>query len=147
PIGTGPYSVVDYEPDQRILLQRFDGYWGGQPEIAEIVVRNIPDPGTLVLELEAGTIDLIMFAPPRDVVRLDGEGYAAMPFGAVNSAYLAINNQTVSDPELRRAICYAIDQNVLLQNAYAGLGEPMFTVARPGSWAHEPSVTGYAYDP
>ncbi len=147
PVGTGPYSVVEYEPDQRILLARYDGYWGGQPAIEEIVVRNVPDPGTLVLELEAGTIDLIMFAPPREVVRLDGEGYRAMPFGAVNSAYLAINNQTVSDPELRRAICYAIDQNVLLQNAYAGLGEPMFTVARPGSWAHEPSVAGYSYDP
>lgn len=146
PVGTGPYRVVEYEPDQRILLAANDDYWGGAPAIREIVVRNIPDPGTLVLELEAGTVDLIMFTPPRDVVRLAAAGYEALPFVAVNSAYLAINNATV-DTELRRAICYAIDRDVILDTAYAGLGSPQLTLARDDGWARDFSVPGYVYDP
>ena len=146
PVGTGPYFVTEYEPDQRIVLTRFDDYWGGAAAIPQVIVRNIPDPGTLVLELEAGTVDLIMFTPPRDVLRLDAAGFNAMPFGAVNAAYVALNNVNLS-PELRQAICWALDRDVLLETAYAGLGEPMLTVARAGSWAHDPSVTGYVYDP
>lgn len=146
PVGTGPFTVVEYEPDQRIVLSRYDGYWGGPAALEQVIVRNIPDPGTLVLELEAGTVDLIMFTPPRDVVRLDGAGFNAMPFGAVNAAYVALNNANL-EPALRRAICWAIDRDVLLETAYAGLGDPMLTVARAGSWAHDPSVTGYVYDP
>jgi peptide/nickel transport system substrate-binding protein len=146
PIGTGPFSVSEYEPDQRIVLARNDAYWGGAPSFEQVIVRNIPDPGTLVLELEAGTVDLIMFTPPRDVVRLDAAGFRARPFGAVNSAYLALNNATV-ETDLRRAICWAIDRDVLLETAYAGLGEPQFTMARAGGWAEDPTVTGYTYDP
>ena len=146
PVGTGPYFVTEYEPDQRIVLTRFDDYWGGAAAIPQVIVRNIPDPGTLVLELEAGTVDLIMFTPPRDVVRLGGAGFNAMPFGAVNAAYVALNNVNLSR-ELRQAICWALDRDVLLETAYAGLGEPMLTVARAGSWAHDPAVTGYVYDP
>src|SRR5690606_18007258 len=33
-VGSGPYTVTDYEPDQRIVLSRFDGYWDGTPELA-----------------------------------------------------------------------------------------------------------------
>ncbi|MBX3143768.1 MAG: ABC transporter substrate-binding protein [Trueperaceae bacterium] len=146
PVGSGPFSVVEYEPDQRILLQRFDAYWDGAAQLAEIVVRNIPDPGTLVLELEAGTVDLIMFTPPQEVVRLGNSGFTPMPFGAVNSAYVALNNATLGT-ELRQAICLAIDRNVVLDTAYAGLGTPQYTIAKDGSWARDPSVSGYTFDP
>ena len=145
-VGSGPYTVTDYEPDQRIVLSRFDGYWDGTPELAEIIVRNIPDPGTLVLELEAGTVDLIMFTPPMEVVRLGGAGFTPMPFVAVNSAYVALNNANL-DLDLRQAICYAIDRDVVLSTAYAGLGQPQFTVARDDGWARDTSVSGYSYDP
>jgi peptide/nickel transport system substrate-binding protein len=146
PVGTGPFTVAEYEPDQRIVLARYDGYWGGPAAFEQVIVRNIPDPGTLVLELEAGTVDLILFTPPREVVRLDAAGFNAMPFGAVNAAYVALNNADL-EPALRQAICWAIDRDVLLETAYAGLGEPMLTVAKAGTWAHDPTITGYAYDP
>ncbi len=146
PVGSGPFSVVEYEPDQRIALTRFEGYWDGTPQLAEIIVRNIPDPGTLVLELEAGTVDLIMFTPPMEVVRLGGAGFTPMPFGAVNSAYVALNNANLGEG-LRQAICYAIDRDVVLSTAYAGLGQPQLTVARDDGWARNPQVSGYSYDP
>jgi peptide/nickel transport system substrate-binding protein len=33
PIGTGPYKFVSWTPGQAVVLERFDGYWGGKPEV------------------------------------------------------------------------------------------------------------------
>jgi peptide/nickel transport system substrate-binding protein len=138
--------VTEYEPDQRIVLSRFDDYWGGPAAFEQVIVRNIPDPGTLVLELEAGTVDLILFTPPRDVVRL---GNGRLRAHAVRGGQRRLRGAEQRPPraDLRRAICWALDRDVLLETAYAGLGDPMLTVARAGSWAHDPTVTGYVYDP
>lgn len=146
PVGSGPYFISDYEPDQQTVMTRFQDYWGGAPIIETIVARNIPEPATLVLELEAGTVDAIMFAPANEVARLDSAGFDVLSFGSVNTAFVALNNSTVP-VELRRAICYAVDRDVLLNTAYAGLGKPELTIALPGTWAYDASVPGYSYDP
>ncbi|MBX3142162.1 MAG: ABC transporter substrate-binding protein [Trueperaceae bacterium] len=147
PVGSGPYVIAEYEPDQQIVMTRFEDYWGGPANIETIVTRNIPEPATLVLELEAGTVDAIMFAPPDEVARLGDAGFDVISFGSVNTAFVALNNARLADVELRRAICYAVDRDVLLNTAYAGLGQPELTIALPGTWAQDPSVPGYGYDP
>lgn len=78
--------------------------------------------------------------------RLDDAGFDVLTFGSVNTAFVALNNARL-DVELRRAICYAVDRDVLLDTAYAGLGQPELTIALPGSWAYDASVPGYTYDP
>lgn len=146
PVGTGPYRLVEYQPDQQLVLERFEYYWGGRPKIEQIVARNIPEPATLVLELEAGAVDAILFTPENDVARLGAAGFQVMPFGSVNTAFVALNNTTVPTP-LRQAICWAVDRDVLLHTAYAGLGVPETNIALPGSWAQDPTLEGYYYDP
>lgn len=146
PVGSGPYRIVEYEPDQRIVLERNEDYWGGVPFIEQIVARNIPEPATLVLELEAGTVDAILFTPENDVARLGAAGFQVIPFGAVNTAFVALNNTTVPTP-LRQAVCWAVDRDVLLNTAYAGLGRPQTTIAIEGSWAADPTLEGYYYNP
>lgn len=147
PVGSGPFQITRYLPDQQIDLVRYDDYWGGTPVFETVTIRNIPEPGTLVLELEAGAVDLITFAPNSHVHRLEALGFSPMLFGSVNTAVLAINNATVTDTDLRRAICYAIDRDVLLNNVYAGMGRPQTTLALPEGWAYNPEVPGFGYDP
>ena len=33
PVGTGPYKFVSWTPGESVVLERFDGYWGEQPEV------------------------------------------------------------------------------------------------------------------
>ncbi len=147
PVGSGPFSISRYLPDQQIDLVRNEDYWAGTPHFETVTIRNIPEPGTLVLELEAGTVDLITFAPNSHVQRVADLGFTPMLFGSVNTAVLAINNATVPDVDLRRAICYAIDRDVLLNNVYAGMGRPQTTLALPEGWAYNPDVPGFHYEP
>ena len=43
PIGTGPYRLVTFAPDDRTVLQRFDGYFAGPAKNPGVVLKVVPD--------------------------------------------------------------------------------------------------------
>ena len=145
--GTGPFMIGECAEDERLVLERFDDYWGGRPNLDTITFRGIPDVGTQVLELETGGIDMALFAPPKEGQRLEDLGFNVMEFGRRNWAQLVFNMTTVTDLDLRRAIAYAIDRQALIDVAYAGYGVPMDQLAVPGSWAYDENASSYTYDP
>ena len=59
PIGTGPYMLDNWERGSQIVYSRFDDYWG-EPAIAETAVLRWNQEGAArLLELQAGTVDMI----------------------------------------------------------------------------------------
>ena len=72
-IGAGPYKVVSFEPGSKLVLERFDDYFGDKPAIANVVVRNLPDIGTQQAELMSGGVDW-MFKVPLDLAESDPDG-------------------------------------------------------------------------
>ena len=51
PVGAGPYSVVSFDPGQQLVLEAFDGYWGGKPKTARLTLKAITEPSTRVAAL------------------------------------------------------------------------------------------------
>src|SRR5271165_3168229 len=58
PIGTGPYKLVDYQLNARIVLERNDDYWGGKPPIKHVTFEIIKDPSARVAAIQSGQVDL-----------------------------------------------------------------------------------------
>src|SRR6266852_2415222 len=102
PIGAGPYKVVDFRADDRIVLEAFDQWHGGAPKIKHIIVRIIPDATTRVLEMRRGTVNFeVNEIPFENVSEFDGKS----DFKVVKSPgsvyqYIAIN---MRDPALSKA--------------------------------------------
>ena len=48
PIGSGPYKLVQYQRNSRIVLEAFDKYWGPKPKIKKVTVLIIKDPSARV---------------------------------------------------------------------------------------------------
>src|SRR6202047_647684 len=48
PMGTGPYRLAEYELNSRIVLERYDNYWGPKPKIAHVTIEIIKDPSARV---------------------------------------------------------------------------------------------------
>ena len=146
--GSGAFRLVadEYVRDQQMVLEKFPDYWGGEPYLDRVVVRLIPDEATAVIELEQGTIDFMEFALSKDVARLEAAGYQPFIFGFINWANVAINLETVTDVALRKAMCYALDSQAIIDGVYAGLGKVQKTLGYPGSWLENTEV-GYPYDP
>src|SRR4029079_7934176 len=55
PIGTGPYALAAFRPDDRLALKRFDGYFGGPAKNPGLVLKVVPDDTMRGLELRKGT--------------------------------------------------------------------------------------------
>lgn len=154
-VGTGPYKVASFEPGQRLVLERFEDYFGDKPEIGTIVVRNIPDVGTQQAELMSGGID-VMLKVPRDLA----ESLGATPMAEhlsgpdLRIGFLVLDAGGHTDPDgpltkvkVRQAINHALNTEEMAKYLIGGSAEAIHTACHPAQFGCDTSVTAYPYDP
>jgi peptide/nickel transport system substrate-binding protein len=151
PVGTGPYKLVRFAPDDRLVLERFDGYFGGPAKNAGLVLKVVPDDTMRGLELRKGTVDLVVNDVVPDIVwQMQREGRLRIAHGPGSDyAYIALN---LTDPilghaDVRRAIGYAIDRDAIVKYLRRGFASTAVGIIPPMSWAFEPNVFDFRHDP
>ncbi len=158
PIGTGPFRFDEYRRGEYVHLVRNEDYWqAGLPQIDEIYFQFIPDSAQRVIAMETGRIDVALrqVIPPADVARLVSEGHAKLvdpnAYGALGAgATLVINMRDApfNDVRVRQAMSYAIDRQLIVDNAFNGQGAPKVSPFHSGTLYFDASaVTTYDYDP
>jgi peptide/nickel transport system substrate-binding protein len=151
PIGTGPYRLIQFVPDDRVVLAAFDQYYGGRPRNDGLVLKVIPDDTMRGLELRKGTVDLVVNDLSPDIVwQLQQEGRMRVETAAgTDYAYVGMNLQ---DPalgrlEVRKAIGYAIDRGAIVKYLRRGFAATAVGIVPPMSWAFERNVFDFTHDP
>jgi peptide/nickel transport system substrate-binding protein len=151
PIGSGPYRLQSFAPDDHVLLAAFDGYYRGRASNDGLLFKVVPDATMRGLELRKGTVDLVVNDLVPDLVhRLRGDPALTVHEGAgTDYAYLAFNlrDPRLRDVRVRHAIGYAIDQDAIVRHLRRGLARPATGIVPPMSWAYEPDVLRLTYDP
>lgn len=148
PIGTGPYRLVDYALNSRIVLERNDSYWGPKPKMKRVTFDIIKDPSARVAAVQSGQVDLVTNVPVREVERLRREPTLV---GEINPIARVIllqvrNDMGFADMDVRLAAHHAIDKEALSKAFYGGAAKPLSVVATPGTPAYLPDLV-FAYDP
>ena len=69
--GTGPYQLVEWS-DQQTILEAFENYWGGEPEIQNVVVQYVEEQSSRILALQQGDADRITVLERSALVQLEG---------------------------------------------------------------------------
>ncbi|MBV9076757.1 MAG: hypothetical protein JO048_04655, partial [Methylobacteriaceae bacterium] len=138
PIGSGPYRLVEYQLNSRIVLERNEQYWGPKPKLRRVIFEIIRDPSARVAAIQSGQADLVINVPVREVERLRRE---ASLVGEINPITRVIllqirNDLGFSDPNVRLAAHYAIDKAALSKAFYAGAATPLSMVGTPGTPAY-----------
>jgi len=126
PIGTGPYRMKEYVPGDRTVLVANTDYWGKVPQVKELVYRVIPDPQALVLNLESGTVDGIIFFPARESKRLKKKGlevFMANPDGVMFDLLFGVKYGPLQDKRVRQAINMMINRKRFHRVIMGGNGE------------------------
>ena len=59
PVGTGPFKFVSRSPQQNIVLERYDGYWGTPAYLDKVTFQIVENPDALVMSLQSGALDLV----------------------------------------------------------------------------------------
>ena len=151
PIGTGPYKLVRFSPDDRVVLERFDGFFQGPAKNAGIVLKVVPDDTMRGLELRKGTVDLVVNDVVPDIVwQMQREHKLQIATGPGSDyAYIALN---MSDPilgraDVRRALGFAIDRQAIVTYLRRGFASTAVGIIPPMSWAFEPNVFAFRHDP
>jgi peptide/nickel transport system substrate-binding protein len=151
PIGTGPYKLARFVADDRLVLTAFEQYFGGPPRNESVVLKVIPDDTMRGLELRKGTIDVVVNDLSPDIVwQLREEGRLKVATAAgTDYAYIGLN---LKDPilgrvEVRKAIGFAIDRDAIVKYLRRDLAKTALGILPPMSWAFEPNVFDFRYDP
>ena len=72
-IGTGPYKLVEYVPNQRVVLKANYGYWGGEEPWDKVTFKILTNPAARVAALLSGDVQMIETVPTADIAKLSTE--------------------------------------------------------------------------
>jgi len=151
PIGTGPYKLLSFKPDDRIVVTRFDEYFEGPARNPGVILKVVPDDTMRGLELRKGTVDLIVNDVSPDIVwQMQREGKLQIATGPGSDyAYVALNlkDPILQNADVRRAIGFAIDRDAIVKYLRRGFASPAVGILPPMSWAFQPDVFTFKHDP
>jgi peptide/nickel transport system substrate-binding protein len=125
PVGTGPFMFESYRPQEKVMLVANPDYFRGAPQIDGVEYRYIADITSREAGLLAGELDVVNGIPDIAwVEKMQGEeGVTTDVFGVGEVATVHFNTsvEPLDNPEVRRALAYALDRDEFL----ALFGEPV----------------------
>jgi peptide/nickel transport system substrate-binding protein len=138
-IGTGMYKIESIIQGDRYNLVRNDNYWGGQKGAFEkIVIRYYAEGSTMYIDFESGVLDIIINPLSTDVSRIingDVKNAVCDIYPTLQSFSVVFNeemNPVLSNENVRKAICLAINPAIVTKVAYDFLGSPVSSIFPDG---------------
>lgn len=130
PIGSGPYEVVEFVPNQRIELVRKDDHWDADNyPIKNLTFQNVQDGAPMVTALAAGDIEMSRTGDPSMLESLERNPKVSVTTTpGTTQFYLNFckSRPPLENPEAREAIALAIDRGALADAATGGEGEAAY---------------------
>ncbi len=159
PIGSGPYTLVQWDKGQQLIVEANPLYYGMKPVIERVVFLFLEEDAGFAAA-QAGEVQMV--AVPQalaiqkipgmrlvDVQSVDNRGML-FPFvpdaGEQTANGYAIGNNVTADRAIRQAINYVIDRAALVEGVLEGYGSPAYGPVSGLAW-EEPSAAITDADP
>jgi len=146
-IGTGPFKLTEWTPDQQLVFEANPDYFEGAPKLKKVVLKIIPDDTVRFLELKQGGIDLVQNAIQPDMVAVAEKTKGLKVVQSESSViyYLGFNlkDPILSNVKVRQAIACAIDRKTIVEHLLKSQASLASGLLSPSNWAYEPNVTTY----
>jgi peptide/nickel transport system substrate-binding protein len=158
PIGTGPFKFVKGKLDSEVVMERFEGYYGGAPKLPPVgpakvktaVFRAMPEPSTRVAALLAGEVTIIQAIPADLVEKLKKSKRVQLKTVEGTRSYqIELNNKKTpfDDVRVRQAVNMAVNWDKILKNIYLGYATRLATCFLPSGFGYNPNLKPYPYNP
>jgi peptide/nickel transport system substrate-binding protein len=152
PPGTGPFRYVEWQPSQRLVLERFPDYWGQKAFLDRIVFRPIEDNTVRFTALRTGDVDFAVRVPLQWISQLaggeiKGVSYIQVPQGALHRIRFNVASAPFDHRKLRLAVAHGIDKKEIFQAAFLGFAAPVDQKYPRGHLWHFEGVPSPAHDP
>jgi len=151
PVGTGPYTLAEDIPGQRVVLQANPTYWRGRPSLQRVTFLGIPEQATRMAALQTKAADLVTLVGIDDAPRLQQAGFAVVPEPSNRNMFIlldTLHGGPLADKRVRQAFNYAIDKASTIKYVLKGYGAildgQLLTASTVG---YNPNLKAYPYDP
>lgn len=156
PVGTGPFTFVEYVKHDRLVVARHDTYWreDRRAKAAQVVFRFVADAHARFLALRAGQINIAADVPPEVLPMIAGDPALRLvksPPGASHALTFNIKGDEPyvlgREPAVRAAVARAVDRASLVGRVWQGAAEPSLTWLSPAVFGpHRAIVAGVPFD-
>lgn len=150
PVGAGPFKLTSYVPDSHADLVRNPGYWDASKiHIASFTVQSITEPSQILAALESGQVNVAYIAG-NQVAAAKSAGFkiAVIPSEVVNELDIQTTTKPFTNPDVVKAINYAIDRQAIVAVQASGYGTPSYQPFPKGFVGYDPTLANlYPYNP
>ncbi len=145
-MGTGPFVLRQWVPDQRMVFAKNPTWWGQmEGNVTEIIYTPIRSEATRIAALLSGEVDLVLDPSPADLPRLRAGANLKVVDGVENrTIFLGMDQHRdelvgssvkgknpLKDVRVRRALYQAIDINLINRVTMRGLSQPTGALVAP----------------
>ena len=158
-VGCGPYRFERWEKGKRILLRRFDGYYGRKlgimPPLETLAFDIIQHPNTRLQSLLSKDLDMDSLTPDQWVNRTSTPEFGprgflrkyTFPGFSYNYIGLNLKNPVFQDKRVRQALSHLVDRDKIRKDIFFDLAKPVSGPFPRESSAYDHSVLPYSFDP
>ena len=149
-VGNGPFQVVRMEPDQLVVLEANEHYWGGRPQLDRLEYVYVAD-SSVALEayatgdLDIASLDTSLLQAVASDPQVSGH-VVRVPAAATSILSFNLSREPFTDKKVREAFAYAFDRETYCALVRDGVCAPAFSWIPPdlpGAIATD----AYAFDP
>lgn len=140
PMGSGPYKFVEWRPQEQIVFTANENYYGGAPAIRDVTVVFMSEDAALAA-VQAGQVDVAYTSATLGATQVDGyhvEAIASadnrgftLPMtpdeGLLSVSGYPVGNNVTCHREIRQAIAYGIDRQLVADAVLGGFGRPAYS--------------------
>jgi peptide/nickel transport system substrate-binding protein len=151
-IGTGPFKLEEWAPQQHISFVRNDDYWGEKAILDELIYKIVPDDNTLLVQLRTGEVQLassdsaISAIRLKEALQIEGITILENPGPAWKHFDLKIIDH-LRDPRVRQALDLATPKQQIIEQLLENNVLPSAADTTPNTWAWDPDLQPTPYDP
>ncbi len=149
--GTGPYMIESYEPGARVVLTRFNDYWGGwkDGQIDKVVMEVVEDTTVRQQKIESGEADWTYQLPTENLATLDEKpGVTVLSNPAYQNlvGQFNVKKAPLDNVKVRQALSYAFPYQVFIDTALEGYATQSRGLIPTGMFGYDAAAMQYTTD-
>lgn len=151
PLGTGPYVVNAFEPYSYMMLSANPNWWQMQPQVQEITVTFYSNNKDMITAYEYGRVDTVFTRSVAAAQYKSGINSLSISYDTRQLEVLMLNHRERAFPldslNVRKAIRYAINIDLIASNVYMGMTRDANTPIPSNSWLYYDQEITFVYNP
>ncbi|WP_374368699.1 ABC transporter substrate-binding protein [Dongia sp.] len=123
--GSGPFFLKTWKPNESLILDANENYWGGAPKIKRVLAKNVTESATQQLLLQKGDVDIARNLLGDQITAVSKDPnitIAATPKATVWYMGLNTKNPNLGKQEVRQAMKYLVDYDGLAESSFKSVG-------------------------